>query len=800
MASLLLLVPATPTPAVAAAAPGTATVQTGDPAWSGTSVVQFGSTSTAVDAAAQATERIRIASARDAAAHAGALTTGLAPEFAQSNFSVLDCRTTPLASMYAGFVIDHFSYCLTTSVTANYFECQWSVPFFGCIRMREAGHAEFRFTVAGYGWDGTMIDPSDWAASYNQVSFVTLVDDFHNLRGVAGAIPLTVDIECAELSSAQCIRDPNTPAVTKPLDAWMPLTGQSSFFRLLEQPLAGDGLDDVANFAFDFHLTWAGLIPGHGFTGVQTFRCDAAHYLKGERGCVFDNVESAFKALSLSPFSPNYEEALHVYDAFYDSRNTNPPPPDGQFKAIPGNGDSIFPWPLTRAYEGYEPVLVDANHAAAVRTCVQYWGAGYTQGGTLDCDEYPFRSTYQGASTTAWNYSARPILKEHNRSGGGSLGAFYTNQRILNGDPFLVYLTGGGYYSGAPIPDRAPAVGAGLDVTGNEGSGILLGGSVSDLEGPPVTTWSYVAGADVDPGATCSFGDASAPATTFSCTDDGTFTVTLTADDGTNSPVSDSATVHVNNVSPAIENDASSATPPGPDPWSVFRAGTAVPLRVAYSDPGSNDTQTCAVSWDDGSTESVPAADGLCARDHVYTQPGMYTIKATVTDDDGGANSTTTMVVVYDPRGGFSTVGGWLDSPAGALTTDPTATGRLHFTMNPMYGPHDEGPVPSAGKISATLDGAAFSLESTAFDWLVVTADNKVAAKGTATVNGVAGYGFVAYGNADADSIRLVVWPLSAGANPGQATLYDNRPQADYDLDLADPQPLGGGSVQVHQN
>ncbi|KOX04340.1 hypothetical protein ADK66_26895, partial [Micromonospora sp. NRRL B-16802] len=70
-----------------------------------------------------------------------------------------------------------------------------------------------------------------------------------------------------------------------------------------------------------------------------------------------------------------------------------------------------------------------------------------------------------------------------------------------------------------------------------------MNGSARDDGGAPSTRWSYTAGSDVDAGATCAFEDAGTPVTTISCTDDGTFTVTLTADDGVNGAVSDSATV-----------------------------------------------------------------------------------------------------------------------------------------------------------------------------------------------------------------------------------------------------------------
>jgi hypothetical protein len=176
----------------------------------------------------------------------------------------------------------------------------------------------------------------------------------------------------------------------------------------------------------------------------------------------------------------------------------------------------------------------------------------------------------------------------------------------------------------------------------------------------------------------------------------------------------------------------------------------------------------------------------------------MYTLQVSVTDDDGATATAKTMVIVYDPQGGFATAGAYFQSPAGALGSDPSATGRMRLQMNPQYQHDEAGPALSGGRVSVTLDGGALTLDSTRLDWLVVTPDAKVAVKGEATVNGAAGYGFVVYGHDDPAKVRVVVWPLSGGANPGSANLYDNRRGMDYDLDRFDPQPLDGGSLQVH--
>ncbi|MGN9914443.1 hypothetical protein ACTMTJ_43615 [Phytohabitans sp. LJ34] len=53
---------------------------------------------------------------------------------------------------------------------------------------------------------------------------------------------------------------------------------------------------------------------------------------------------------------------------------------------------------------------IDQNHRASVNICTAVWGAGYAEGG-LQCDEYPFKSTYEGSHTStvgAGDVSAGP--------------------------------------------------------------------------------------------------------------------------------------------------------------------------------------------------------------------------------------------------------------------------------------------------------------------------------------------------------------------------------------------------------
>ncbi|WP_333776967.1 telomere-protecting terminal protein Tpg [Streptomyces sp. IBSBF 3136] len=56
------------------------------------------------------------------------------------------------------------------------------------------------------------------------------------------------------------------------------------------------------------------------------------------------------------------------------------------------------------------------------------------------CDEYPFASTWQGASTSGGHFSRRMINATQNRGGGIALNNFYTYNRIIEKDRFLVWI------------------------------------------------------------------------------------------------------------------------------------------------------------------------------------------------------------------------------------------------------------------------------------------------------------------------------------------------------------------------
>ncbi|HJQ73752.1 MAG TPA: PKD domain-containing protein [Gaiellaceae bacterium] len=211
---------------------------------------------------------------------------------------------------------------------------------------------------------------------------------------------------------------------------------------------------------------------------------------------------------------------------------------------------------------------------------------------------------------------------------------------------------GGSGQDDVSVSNAAPIVDAGPPASGAEGSAIALSGSVTDTDGPSPTTimWTYAAGAGVDVGATCSFADASSPSTTITCTDDGTYTATLTASDGLNPPASDSTTVTVTNATPSVTIDSPAA-------GATYLPGATVSVSASFTDAGTNDTHTCTIDWGDGSpvtagTVSESNGSGTCTGSHSYTAAGSgpRTITVRVTDDDGATGQATVGINVSSAR------------------------------------------------------------------------------------------------------------------------------------------------------
>lgn len=191
--------------------------------------------------------------------------------------------------------------------------------------------------------------------------------------------------------------------------------------------------------------------------------------------------------------------------------------------------------------------------------------------------------------------------------------------------------------------DAAPNVDAGGPYSGDEDAAVSIAGSASDdLTSPLPSTWS-----SSGPG-TCVFGDATQVTTTVTCDAPGAYTLTLTANDGANAPVSDTATLTLAavNAAPAVSSLAADAT-----------NACAVTATAQFTDPDPTDTHTASFSWGDGTstpgtvTESNGA--GSATASHTYAAAGSYTIDVTVTDQDGAFDTETLSYATANDAGAF---------------------------------------------------------------------------------------------------------------------------------------------------
>jgi PKD repeat protein len=331
------------------------------------------------------------------------------------------------------------------------------------------------------------------------------------------------------------------------------------------------------------------------------------------------------------------------------------------------------------------------------------------------------------------------------------------------------------------LPNEAPVANAGGPYTADEGSPVVLSAAQSeDPDGDPLTfAW--------DTDGDGAFDDATTEAVEVTFGDNGTYTPRVQVTDHHGAVSVAQAQVTVNNVAPTL-----SALDGPTDPHIV---GSWVSVSAMYTDPGLLDTYGASVDWGDGSTSAGAAADGVATASHVYTTPGVYTVRMTVTDDDGGVSNQSVFqyVVVYDPNGGFVTGGGWIMSPAGAYAADPTLTGKATFGFVAKY---QKGATTPSGNTEFQFKAGSLHFKSTSYDWLVV-AGHKAKYKGEGTINGVGGYGFMLtaidgdVNGEGSDAFRIKIWDLATGS-----VVYDNKLGEDDTSDAATS--LGGGSIVIH--
>lgn len=246
-------------------------------------------------------------------------------------------------------------------------------------------------------------------------------------------LPVRITTSCAPgVGSTSCVSDA-PQGYTMTVAEWIASQSNAAFsFTTPATDGFGAGPD---SFAFYNLSTFFEVVGGTGITfGQGDLRCDWARGLTNTTGCVFPNPDNKDTFRRIDYNDPNvFFSVSHINDALVFPNTTLPP---ARTKLIPGlraSGNA-----LNRAAE---QKMIDANRAKSQRACKQYdpdYAVAAQQ--NLQCDEYPFASTYQGAASNTFDFSVREIPAPDNLAAGNYLRAFYQTFRIADGDPFWVEL------------------------------------------------------------------------------------------------------------------------------------------------------------------------------------------------------------------------------------------------------------------------------------------------------------------------------------------------------------------------
>lgn len=231
---------------------------------------------------------------------------------------------------------------------------------------------------------------------------------------------------------------------------------------------------------------------------------------------------------------------------------------------------------------------------------------------------------------------------------------------------------------------------SGLPVTATEGSVVNLSGSVSDPGTADTHSWSW--SLLWNGGAMASgFG----PTFSFTVPEDGTYAVTVTVTDDDGGSVTQTHTLTIGNVTPAVVAGEN----------ATISEGTALIRDITFTDPGA-DTWTATVNFGDGSG-SQPIAFGAQAftLNHVYADNGTFPVTVTVSDDEGGTGTASFLVTVNNVAPAVSAGDGATLAEGGSLVrtgsfADP---GADTWTATVDFGD-------GAGPQNLALSGGAFTL------------------------------------------------------------------------------------------
>jgi HYR domain-containing protein len=219
-----------------------------------------------------------------------------------------------------------------------------------------------------------------------------------------------------------------------------------------------------------------------------------------------------------------------------------------------------------------------------------------------------------------------------------------------------------------------------------------------------------------------------------------------------------------------------------PASGAAFKINTAVNFAGTFWDvPGNKHTASWtfdSLSTSGSVTEPSGLKNGTVKGTYKFGTPGVYKVTLFVKDQKGvtswvnTAGDTESIVVIYDPNGGYTIGGGWINSPPGAYTPDPSLTGKLSFGFSSQYFKGAANP-----KGEALVNFLAGDMEFSALnlDYLSISGA-KAQFRGFGKINGISGYNFIltvidgALAGGGDDKFRIKIWEKVSGQ-----IIYDNE-------------------------
>src|SRR2546427_6717180 len=238
-------------------------------------------------------------------------------------------------------------------------------------------------------------------------------------------------------------------------------------------------------------------------------------------------------------------------------------------------------------------------------------------------------------------------------------------------------------------------------------------------------------------------------------------------------------------------------------PTTALIAGSAATIKANFTDVDTADTHTCALTWGDGQTSAGSVTEtsgsGSCQATHTYVNAGVFTVGVTVSDNPGqSATKTFQYVVIFDPTEGSIHGTGSFNSPAGALSYDPSAAGSASFGFSVAYA---KGAIVPTGYKQFDYTDGNIHFYSETINWLVISGAT-AQFQGNTDVNGD--------GRVWTFLVTVTDGKLAGGGGVDRFRLkliddtgliaYDNVRGAPDDLSLTSQQQIASGDIVVFLN